>query len=66
MCLQKKMILPGIMVRKNIIIPPKNNKVRNRDVNQIKDFFKWKKKRDYGKRCIVETMFYSINIRFGE
>ncbi|MEJ7642508.1 MAG: IS5 family transposase [Candidatus Nitrosocosmicus sp.] len=65
--LQKKRILPGINVRKNSIIAPKNNKVRNGEVrNQTRDLLKWKKKRGYGKRWMAETAFSSIKRMFGE
>jgi Transposase DDE domain len=65
--LQKKNILPGIKVRKNSIISRKNNKLRNREVgSQIKDLFKWKKKRKYGQRWMTETVFSSIKRMFGE
>jgi hypothetical protein len=65
--LQKKNIQPGIKVRKNSIISRKNNKIRNREVSsQMKDMFKWKKKRKYGKRWMTETVFSSIKHMFGE
>jgi len=65
--LQKKRIRPGIKVRKNSIISRKNNKVRNREVKfQMKDLFKWKKKRKYGQRWMAETVFSSIKRTYGE
>ncbi len=65
--LQKKKIGLGIKVRKNSIILRKNNKLRNREVSsQIKDLFKWKKKRKYGHRWMAETAFSSIKRMFGE
>jgi hypothetical protein len=65
--LQKKNMRPGIKVRKNSIISCKNNKIRNKEVDyQIKDLFKWKKKRKYGKRWIAETVFSSIKRAYGE
>ena len=65
--LQKKNIRPGIKVRKNSIISRKNNKIRNREVSsQMKDMFKWKKKRKYGQRWMAETVFSSIKRMFGE
>jgi IS5 family transposase len=65
--LQKKRIRPGIKVRKNSISSLKNNKLRNREVrSQIKDLFKWKKKRKYGNRWMAETVFSSIKRIFGE
>jgi IS5 family transposase len=65
--LQKKKIQPGIKVKKNSIISCKNNKIRNREVSsQIKDLFKWKKKRKYGHRWMAETVFSSIKRMFGE
>jgi IS5 family transposase len=65
--LQKKKIQPGIKVKKNSIISCKNNRLRNREVSsQIKDLFKWKKKREYGHRWMAETIFSSIKRMFGE
>jgi hypothetical protein len=66
--LQKKRIQPGIKVRKNSIISPKNNNLRNREVSsQIKDLFKWTKKRKYGSRWMAkETALSSIQRPFGE
>jgi hypothetical protein len=65
--LQKKMIQPCIKVRKNSITSSKNSKVRNSEViNQTKDLLKWKKKRKYGQRWMVETVFSSIKRMFGE
>src|SRR5215212_4104127 len=65
--LQKKRIRPIIKVKRNSIISTKNNKIRNREVGfQIKDYHKWKKKRKYGQRWIVETVFSSIKRMFGE
>ena len=57
--LQKKRIRPIIKVKRNSIILTKNNKMRNREVGfQIKDYHKWKKKRTYGKRWMVEQHFH--------
>lgn len=65
--LQKKRIHPGIKVRKNSIVSPKNNKVRNREVKfQTSDLIKWKKKRKYGSRWMAETVFSSIKRTYGE
>lgn len=65
--LERKKIRPSIKVRKNSIMAPKNNMLRNIEVNsQIKDLFKWKKKRRYGYRWMVETAFSSIKRMFGE
>ncbi len=65
--LQKKRIGPGIKVRKNSIISLKNNSLRNREVySQSKDLLKWKKRRTYGSRWMVETAFSSIKRMFGE
>ena len=51
--LQKNRITPAIKVRKNSVISPKNNKLRNKEViQQTKDLLKWKKKRKYGHRWI--------------
>ena len=44
--LQEKKITPAIKVRRNSIVSPKNNKLRNRESRlQTKDLLKWKKKR---------------------
>jgi Transposase DDE domain len=65
--IQKKRIIPGIKVRKNSIISSKNNKIRNREVKfQTRDLLKWKKKRKYGHRWMVETVFSSIKRTYGE
>src|SRR4051812_28105628 len=65
--LERKKIRPSIKVRKNSIMAPKNNMLRNIEVcSQIKDLFKWKKKRRYGYRWMVETAFSSIKRMFGE
>ncbi len=65
--LKGKRIQPIIKVKRNSIISSKNNPVRNREVElQIKDYHKWKKKRKYGQRWIVETTFSSIKRMFGE
>ncbi len=67
MYLQKNRIKPGIKGRKNSVISPKNNKLRNKEVNvQSKDLIKWKKKRKYGHRWMAETVFSSIKRMFGE
>jgi len=66
--LQKKRIRSIIKVKRNSIISTKkNNKIRNREVRfQRKDYHKWKKKRKYGQRWMVETAFSSIKRMFGE
>ena len=65
--LQKKMIQPGIKVRKNSIISFKNNSLRNRDsYSQSKDLLKWKKSTKYGRRWIAETVFSSMKRTYGE
>jgi Transposase DDE domain len=65
--LEKSGITPGIKVRQNSIVSPKNNKLRNREVRlQTKDLLKWKKKRKYGQRWMAETTFSSIKRMFGE
>ncbi len=65
--LNEKRIQPGIKVRKNSIILPKNNMARNREVKlQTRDLLKWKKKRKYGKRWIVETIFSYIKRMYEE
>jgi len=65
--LKEKRIGPIIKVKRNSIISSKNNKIRNREVGfQTKDYHKWKKKRKYGQRWMVETAFSSIKRMFGE
>jgi len=65
--LNDKRIQPIIKVKRNSIISYRNNKIRNREVKfQIKDYHKWKKKRKYGQRWMVETAFSSIKRMFGE
>ncbi len=66
--LDKNGITPGIKVRrKNSIVSPKNNRLRNMEVRlQAKDLLKWKKKRKYGQRWMTETTFSSIKRMFGE
>ncbi len=64
---EKKRIRPVIKVKRNSIVSSKNSNVRNREVElQIKDYHKWKKKRKYGQRWMVETAFSSIKRMFGE
>jgi hypothetical protein len=66
--LQEKGITHGIKIRKNSIVSPKNNTLRNREViQQTKDnLLKWKKKkRKYGHRWIAETAFSTIKRTFG-
>ena len=66
--LQEKGITPGIKIRKNSIVSPKNNRLRNKEVIQQtkEDLLKWKKKRKYGHRWIAETAFSTIKRTFGE
>ncbi len=65
--LQEKKIKPGIKVRKNSIISPRNSRLRNREVRlQTKDLLKWKKKRKYRQRWMTESAFSSIKRMFGE
>ena len=65
--LQEKGITPGIKVRSNSIVSPKNNRLRNKEVYlQSKDLLKWKKKRKYGHRWIAETAFSTLKRTFGE
>ena len=66
--LQKKRIRPIIKVKRDSnISTKKNNKIRNREVGfQLKDYHKWKKKREYGQRWMVETVFSSVKRMFGE
>ena len=65
--LTEKRIRPIIKVKRNSIISSKNSNVRNREVGfQIKDYYKWKKKRKYGSRWMAETAFSSIQRMFGE
>ena len=65
--LMDKRIRPIIKVKRNSIVSSKNNKIRNEEVQlQTKDYHKWKKKRKYGQRWMVETAFSSIKRMFGE
>ena len=65
--LKEKRIRPIIKVKRNSIISSRNNKIRNEEVQlQTKDYQKWKKKRKYGQRWMVETAFSSIKRMFGE
>jgi hypothetical protein len=67
--LDKNGITPGIKVRrKNSIVSPKNNRLRNIEVRlQAMDLLKWKKKkRKYGQRWMSDTAFSSIKRMFGE
>jgi len=65
--LNEKMIQHIIKVKRNSIISSNNSNLRNIEVqSQTKDYHKWKKKRKYGKRWIVETAFSSIKRMFGE
>ena len=65
--IEDKRIKPGIKVRKNSIVSPKNNGLRNKEVmRQSKDLLRWKKKRKYGHRWIAETVFSTIKRTFGE
>jgi hypothetical protein len=51
--LQEKRTLPGIKVRKDSIVSPKNNKIRNREVKlqTTDDIPKWKRKRGIRKEA---------------
>lgn len=65
--LEENEIIPGIKVRNNSIVSPKNNRLRNWESRlQTKDLLKWKAKRKYGHRWIAETAFSSIKRMFGE
>ena len=65
--LNDKRIRPIIKVKRNSVISFRNNKIRNKEVElQTKDYHKWKKKRKYGSRWMVETAFSSIKRMFGE
>jgi hypothetical protein len=65
--LEDKKINPGIKVRRNSIVSPKNNRLRNNEVKlQAKDLLKWKTKRKYGQKWISETVFSAIKRMFGE
>ena len=67
--LQEKKITPAIKVRRNSIVSPKNNKLRNRESRlQTKDLLKWKKKRKEirTQRWMAESVFSSIKRMFGE
>ena len=66
--LEDKKIKPGVKVRKNSVVSPKNNILRNKEAiqQQTKDLLKWKKKRKCGHRWMAETVFSSIKRMFGE
>jgi len=65
--LEEKGIKPGIMVRKNSVVSPRNYRLRNKEaIRQTKDLPKWKKNRKYGYRWMAETTFSSIKRMFGE
>ena len=65
--LEDKKIIPGIKIRRNSIVSPKNNKLRNKESRlQPKNLLKWKKKRKYGHRWMAESAFSSIKRMFGE
>ena len=66
--LQEKGIKPGIKVRKNSVISPKNNDLRNEEVilQTKEDLLKWKKQRKYGHRWMAETAFSTFKRTFGE
>ncbi len=54
--LNDKRIQPVIKVKRNSIISSKNKHVRNIEAGfQTKDYHKWKKKRKYESRWMVET-----------
>ncbi len=63
--LNEKRIKVIIMVKRNSIISPKNNKLENREIHFQKDCHKWKKKRKYGKRWLAETSFSAISVCLG-
>ncbi len=60
--LEDKKIKPGIKVRKNSVVSPKNNRLRNKEVTlqSKEDLLKWTKKRKYGHRWMAETAFSTI------
>jgi len=66
----KKKIIPRIKVRKNSVVSPENDELRNKEVirQQTKeDLHKWKKKRMYGHRWMAkETAFSTQKSTFGE
>ena len=65
--LKDKKIKPGIKVRKNSIVSPRNDRLRNKEARlQTNDLLKWKRKRKYGYRWMSETTFSSIKSMFGE
>ena len=65
--LKDKKIKPGIKVRKNSIVSPRNDRLRNKEARlQTNDLLKWKRKRKYGYRWMSETTFSSIKRMFGE
>ena len=65
--LNEKRIKPIIKVKRNSVVAPRNNKIRNKETKlQTRDFFQWKKKRRYCQRWMAETAFSSIKRMFGE
>lgn len=65
--LENKKIIPGMKVRRNSIISPNNNRLRNKEARlQTRDLLKWKVKRNYGYRWMAETTFSTIKRIFGE
>ncbi len=65
-CLEENKIQPEIKARKNSIISSKNASIRNKEVRSQKDFPRWKKKRKYLKRWVVETAFSSMKRTYRE
>ncbi len=52
-------IKPIIKVRRNSVVSPRNNKIKNREVKQqTKDLLKWKKKNGYGYNGWLERLHF--------
>ncbi len=65
--MNERSIKPVLKVKRNSIVSPRNNKIRNKETKlQTKDFLQWKKKRRYGQRWMAETAFSSIKRMLGE
>lgn len=65
-CLEESKIQPEIKARKKSIISSKNASIRNKEVRSQKDFPRWKRKRKYLKRWVVETAFSSMKRTYRE
>jgi hypothetical protein len=61
-------IKPGIKVKKNSVVLPKNYMLENNKeaIHQTKDILEWERKRKCRYRRMAETAFSSIKRMFGE